>query len=190
MKFQKSTVKNMRVFLPMMILVLAMLVMSVYAQVRPEVVQLADGLQRISLESGFTFEWRIVDDEIEATISAPTTGWVAIGFNPTNRMRGATFIIGYVQDGTVHIRHDWGHAPTGHREVTSVGGTSRVTSLGGSEQDGTTELSFRLPLDPGDRFFSPLKAGDDNRVIWAFGRNGANNYTSHHVERGAFVTGF
>lgn len=188
--YEKSTVKKLRVVQVVVILVFTLAAMAVQARQRPDVQKLVDGFQRIELDSGYTFEWKIDGDEMEATISAPTTGWVAIGFNPTNRMQGATFVIGYVQNGNVNMRHDWGHAPTSHRAVTSVGGTNRVTSLGGREQDGRTELSFRLPLDPGDRFFSALKAGEDNTVIWSFGRNGDKNYSARHVERGAFVAGF
>ena len=136
------------------------------------------------------FEWQIDGEEIAATVSAPTTGWVAIGFNPTNRMQGATYVIGYVQGTSVSIRHDWGHTPTGHQAVTAAGGTSRITVVGGSESNGRTELSFRLPLNPGDRFFSPLKVGEANSVIWAFGPNGGDNYTAYHAQRGAAVVEF
>ncbi|TVR57188.1 MAG: hypothetical protein EA426_12600 [Spirochaetaceae bacterium] len=182
--------KVMSAYRAALLVILTFVAFTSHAQQRPDVEQTADGLNRIELESGFTFTWKIDGDEIEATISAPTTGWVSVGFNPTNRMQGATYVIGYVQGENVSIRHDWGHTPTGHQAVTAAGGTSRVTSLGGREQAGRTELSFKLPLDPGDRFFSALKAGEENTVIWAFGPNGSNNYTAYHAQRGAFVTGF
>ena len=163
---------------------------AAFAQQEPAVTQVADGFSRVELAAGYTFTWKIVGSEIEATVSAPTTGWVAIGFNPANRMQGATYVIGYVQGTNVNIRHDWGHMPTGHQPVTQAGGTSRVTVLGGREQGGRTDLSFRMPLNPGDRFYSPLKVGEKNTIIWAFGPNGADNYTAYHAQRGAFVVQF
>lgn len=160
------------------------------AQPQPSVTDAGDGWSRAELGGGFVFEWTVDGDEIEGKISAPTTGWVAIGFNPTNRMQGATYVIGYVQNNTVNMRHDWGHTPTGHQAVTAAGGTSRLTAIGGSERNGRTELHFRLPMNPGDRFFSPIKAGERNTVIWAFGPNGSNNYTAYHAQRGAVTIAF
>ena len=160
------------------------------AQQPPPVTRTDDGLSRIELATGFVFTWKIVDEHIEATVSAPTTGWVAIGFNPVNRMQGATYVIGYVQGSDVAIRHDWGTSPTSHRDVVAAGGVSRVTALGGKEEGGRTEISFRLPLDPGDRFFSPIRPGAVNTVIWAFGPNGADNFTSIHRQLGSFAVTF
>lgn len=163
---------------------------AAHAQQRPDVAEGDDGFSTIELDSGFTFRWKIDGDEIEAIISGPTTGWVSVGFNPQNRMQGGTYVIGYVQRGEVNMRHDWGHSATGHRAVTDMGGTSRLTSLGGSEEGGVTELSFRLPLDPGDRYFSPIRTGETNTVIWAFGQNGANSFTAYHAQRGTILVDF
>ena len=178
---------------PMAVMIGALLVIAsglAVAQPRPTVTDAGDGWNRAELGGGFVFEWTIDGEEIEGKVSAPTTGWVSIGFNPTNRMQGATYVIGYVRNNTVNMRHDWGHSPTGHQAVTTAGGTSRLITLGGSEQGGRTELHFRLPMDPGDRFFSPIKAGETNTVIWAFGPNGSNNYTAYHAERGAATIDF
>ena len=66
------------------------------------------------IETGkMTFAWTTNGKQLDVKLSAATTGWVAIGFNPTDRMRGANFILGYVKDGKVSLTDDFGDAPTG-----------------------------------------------------------------------------
>ncbi|MBN2050378.1 MAG: DOMON domain-containing protein [Spirochaetales bacterium] len=178
--------KILRITLSLLLLFTAA---GLFAQ-QPAVSSVAGGFSRVEADSGYTFTWKIVGNEIEATMSAPTTGWVAVGFNPTNKMQGATYVIGYVKDGTAQLRHDWGHSPIGHRAVTDMGGVSRVTLISGREENGRTELSFRLPLNPGDQYFTPIKAGERNTVIWAFGSNNGDNYTAKHTKRGSLVLNF
>lgn len=158
---------------------------GVFAGGQPEVEVGEDGVKSVESD-GLVFQWIIDGDEIEVTISAPTTGWVSVGFNPQRRMAGATYVIGYVAGGEVHVRHDYGNAPTAHRPVVDLGGTSRVTAIGGREVDGRTEISFRLPLDPGGDFYTPIVAGERNTVIWAIGPAGAKNFTAYHARRGSF----
>lgn len=57
-------------------------------------------------------------DQPEVILSAPTEGWVAVAFNPTEMMQGANFIIGYVQDGQVYIRNDYGNWHTERKTIS------------------------------------------------------------------------
>ena len=51
-----------------------------------------------------TFSWTLNEDTIDIQISAKTTGWVGIGFNPETSMLGANIILGYVKKGKVKIK--------------------------------------------------------------------------------------
>ena len=168
------------------VLVLLVVAAGAYAGGQPEVSVDDDGMKSVEAD-GLAFEWRIDDDEIEVTISAPTTGWVSVGFNPERRMAGATYVIGYVDGDEVHVRHDYGNAPTAHRSVVDLGGTSRIRPTGGREANGRTEISFRLPLDPGDEFYAPIVPGSENTIIWAYGSDGAKSFTAYHERRGSFT---
>lgn len=168
------------------VVVLLVVASHAYAGGEPEI-SVGDGGLKSVEANGFVFEWRIDADEIEVTMSAPTTGWVSVGFNPERRMAGATYVIGYVDGDEAHVRHDYGNAPTSHSSVVDLGGTSRVSAADGQEADGRTEISFRLPLDPGDEFYAPIVPGSENTVIWAYGSDGAKNFTAYHARRGSFT---
>jgi hypothetical protein len=46
-----------------------------------------------------SFSWKIDGDKLAVKMSAKTKGWVGIGFNPSDKMKDADFILGYVKKG-------------------------------------------------------------------------------------------
>ncbi|RKX72564.1 MAG: hypothetical protein DRP49_08825, partial [Spirochaetes bacterium] len=72
------------------------------------------------------FSWRIENDYLEGELKSPGKGWVAIGFNPENLMQGADFVIGYVEDGNVYIRDDYGSWYTSHDSDISMNGSEDI----------------------------------------------------------------
>lgn len=137
----------------------------------------------VELDTDWSFSWRFVDEEIEFTLKIPTTGWAAIGFDPSRMMKDAHYIIGYVSNGSVFIRDDYGTDDTKHAADTSIGGTEDARVVSGTEQDGKTTLVFAIPKNSGDRFDKVLEQGSTYTIILAYGANGADNFTSMHRAR-------
>ena len=50
------------------------------------------------------FAWKVDGDKLAVKLTAETEGWVGIGFNPINEMKGANFILGYVKNGEAVYR--------------------------------------------------------------------------------------
>ncbi len=119
--------------------------------------------------SSFTLSWKVIDAELEVVVSAPTEGWLAVGFDPERRMQGANYIIGYVKDGNVVVRDDYGTDPLAHRPDIELGGSEDVKPIDGSEVDGRTEITFRVPLAAGDEFDKSLEPGQTYKVLLAYG---------------------
>jgi hypothetical protein len=136
--------------------------------------------------SGITLNYRVTQDSqnLDCQLSASTTGWVAVGFNPTETMQNGNIIIGYDQAGTTMIRDDWGTSQTTHAADTSLGGTDDIISFSSSENGGTTTLNFIIPLNSGDSKDRPLVIGQSYPIILARGANGADNYTGMHAGAG------
>jgi hypothetical protein len=137
----------------------------------------------VVLDENWSFSWRFVDQEIEFTLNTPTTGWAAIGFDPSRMMKDAHYIIGYVSNGSVFLRDDFGTGDTMHVADTSIGGTEDVRLISGTEQDGKTTLVFAIPMDSGDAYDKVLQEGSTYTIILAYGANGADNFTSSHRAR-------
>ena len=137
----------------------------------------------VVLDEDWSFSWRFIEQEIEFTLNIPTTGWAAIGFDPSRMMKDAHYIIGYVSNGSVFLRDDFGTADTKHAPDTSIGGTEDVRLISGTEQDGKTTLVFAMPKDSGDVYDKVLQEGSTYTIILAYGANEADNFTSIHRAR-------
>jgi hypothetical protein len=141
-----------------------------------------DGWMEYTLE-GFTVQWLVEDStgSLRVRMTAPTTGWVAVGFDPVSFMQEANLILGFVEGGTPQVRDDFGTGLTTHDADTTLGGTDDVELIGGSETSGETQLEFRIPLDSGDEYDKAVADGTTYAVIFAHGADGADDFTSQHV---------
>lgn len=132
--------------------------------------------------SGFLLRWETQSGgNLAVELTGPTTGWVAVGFDPSVMMLDANIIIGYVSGGNAFIRDDFGWQTTSHRADTLLGGTDDVTIDGGSESGGQTQIRFTIPLDSGDEYDKPLVPGNTYPVILARGPDGADDFSTAHT---------
>ncbi len=129
-----------------------------------------------------TFKWTISEGNLYVILSAPTDGWVSVGFDPTRMMKDANIIIGYVKGTEVVIDDQFGIRTTSHKPDTELGGTNDVTILGGSDTGGITTLRFSIPLDSGDTFDRKIEKGNEYTILVAYGAR--DNLTSYHKKRG------
>lgn len=137
--------------------------------------------QELTVE-GFVLRWATVSStELAVELSGPTTGWVAVGFDPTSAMLDANIIIGYVASGVPSIRDDYGVASTSHAADTLLGGSHDLTIDGGTENGGVTEIMFTIPLDSGDQYDKPLSAGSTYPVILARSADGQDDFSAPHA---------
>lgn len=128
------------------------------------------------------FSWSVEGETLAAKISAPTSGWVAIGFNPSSKMKDADIVIGYVKDGNVKISDEYGIGATQHQTDDKIGGTDNVTVVGGSEENGVTTLEFVIPLNSGDAKDRAIDPAADTVVIVAYGGD-RDSFKMKHVFR-------
>ncbi len=136
--------------------------------------------------AGVTFHYRVSDDSmyLDGIMVANTTGWVAVGFNPTNQMANADIIIGYHENDMTMIRDDWGTSATSHASDESLGGTSNVMNYSSFEEEGNTEIHFMIPLNSGDDKDHIMEIGMTYPIILARGQNGADNFGAYHAAAG------
>jgi hypothetical protein len=137
------------------------------------------------MEDEFELEWSISGDSVTVTMSAPTTGWVAVGFHSEGAMKNAQIVIGYVDGSGPVVRDDFGTDYTTHRADTDLGGTADVAAVSGVESGGRTTLVFRMPLDSGDQKDRVLAAGQQCAAILAYGGDDDDSFTGYHAWTGS-----
>jgi hypothetical protein len=116
-----------------------------------------------------TFAWKVDGDTLHAKMSAKTKGWVGVGFNPSNKMKDANFILGYVKDGKAEVVDHFGTKATGHDADSKNGGSDDVTLVAGTEDNGLTTIEFTMPINSGDKMDSALNADGDTILLLAYG---------------------
>jgi hypothetical protein len=126
-----------------------------------------------------TFSWKIDGDKLAAKLTAETEGWVGVGFNPSQKMKDANFILGYVKDGKVTIVDDYGNTSTGHKDDVDLSGTSDVTVVGGTEEEDVTTIEFIIPLTSGDKTDVNIDVNGDTTVLLAYGADRDSFRTKH-----------
>lgn len=131
-----------------------------------------------------TFSWKIDGDNLAVKVSAKTDGWVGVGFNPKKKMKDANYVLGYVKDGQTKLTDEFGTGSTTHKSDDSLGTTSDVTLVGGSEEGGVTTLEFVLPLNSGDKHDVAIDVNGDTVVLLAYGA-GRDSFKSKHKFRTA-----
>lgn len=121
-------------------------------------------------KNGITFSWKVNGDSLDVKVSAQCTGWVAVGIDPSNMMKDAKFIMGYVKDGKAVISEEYGVGNTSHKKITDLGGANVVKNASGTFKDNVTEISFSIPRDAGGKYDKKLSAGK-HQIILAYSNN-------------------
>ena len=116
-----------------------------------------------------TFSWKVDGSNLNVKLSAPTKGWVGIGFNPSKEMKDAKYVLGYVKDGKPILSDDFGTGDTKHEAVEDLGGKSDLSLVGGTEEGGVTTIEFTLPLVSKDTKGGTIDPAADTVVLLAYG---------------------
>lgn len=131
------------------------------------------------------FSWTIEGEQIHVKLSAKTTGWVAVGFDPEEDMLGANIIIGFVEDGKVAIQDHYGDRKRGHSSDEDLGGKNDVLNPEGSEEGEVTTISFTYPLNTDEKFDKPIHPEGTSRVMFAHGA-GKDSFKNRHPYRAVY----
>ncbi|MCG8553296.1 MAG: DOMON domain-containing protein [Desulfobacterales bacterium] len=136
-----------------------------------------------------TVQWRLDETMIHLKLTAPTQGWVGIGFGPEDAMKGADFILGAVKKGKVKIVDHYGDKKRGHSSDEKLGGKNHVQNPQGSEVDGTTSIWFSLPLGSDEQWDKSIEVNSMYPIMLAYG-SGADSFRRGHAWRGSYEVNF
>lgn len=107
---------------------------------------------------------------LTVAVKAPTAGWVGIGFG-TQKMDGASIVIGFVKDGKAEYK-----SVTGRGRTLVDGGSLKPAAIAFGEASGFTTLEMRFDAMP------YVKSGKLDFIV-AYGP--ADSFAPKHVKRGS-----
>lgn len=126
------------------------------------------GSKRQSMtRDGVKFSWRHHHDTLIGTLSAPTSGWLAVGFNESPGLRNTRFIIAVTSTSPITAEeHLAGVAD--HKNVTELGLEPALQTAHGSYIDGRSHLEFQMSHKFADRPALSLAPGTRVQVMLAW----------------------
>ncbi|MEM9342570.1 MAG: DOMON domain-containing protein [Pseudomonadota bacterium] len=84
------------------------------------------------------------EGRLHAQFSAPTMGWVAVGFNNVEQLKGTRFVIGAMRPDGFHAEEHIAVVPD-HPTVQSLGLVPGLGDLSGRVAPNRTTMTFSLP---------------------------------------------
>lgn len=101
---------------------------------------------------GMEFKYEILEDKVKIVLAAPTKGWVGVGFNTQNSIVESDLYLFRVKDGRTEGLDMKVISFGNPQEDQVLGGTIDFSKLKGKEENGTTQITFQLPLNTRDQY--------------------------------------
>jgi hypothetical protein len=112
--------------------------------------------------------WKNDQENLYMALKGKTDGWLSIGFEPTEWMKDADTIMGWVEGGQATVLDEYCTGNYGpHVNDTDLGGTNDILASGGSQEGGYTVIEFMRRLNTGDKFDKAFTPGQRISTIWA-----------------------
>lgn len=130
---------------------------------------------------GMTVAWSFEADRIHFKLSAPTDGWVAIGFNQHEGIQDTYLIMGRVANKRVEVVEHYTLSPGNYQPILELGETEQVRNIRGGAEVGITQLSFSLPLKAKGQYQKDLFQGMEYYLIMAYSQE--DDFQHHSIMR-------
>lgn len=132
-------------------------------------------------KNGMTVRWAPTADSIRFELQAPTTGWLAIGFNQSSELTGNWLLMARVINGRAEVVEHHTLAPGNYQPIAQLGEAQVVQCVSGSETKGATTLAFSLPRNAAGRYQKSLASGSSWQMLLAYSRS--DDFQHHSVMR-------
>lgn len=127
------------------------------------------------------FQYNIEDNKMICMLTAPTSGWMALGFNTKDDIFGADLKMMRIIDGKAQMEDQIVKQNNVHVSDVSEGGLENCILINGTEMQGKFLMAFKIPLNTGDKFDCPLKVGEEIWVILAY--SDSDDFSHHSLKR-------
>lgn len=132
-------------------------------------------------KNGMTINWEFKDNRIYFEMSAPTDGWVAIGFNNSENTTGNYLIMGKVENGKETVEEHYTISPGNYQSFNKLKINTSVENIEGSETAKKTTIKFSLPIISSNKYAKDLKEKSDYILLIAYSQE--DDFQHHSIMR-------
>jgi len=134
-------------------------------------------------KNGMRVQWYYENNKVFFEMSAPTNGWVTIGFNTSKNMADAYLLMGRIINDKAEIVEHYTSGPGSYRPIESLGGETKVANIEGVQEDSHTLLRFSLPVLATDTYRKNLFQGKEYVMTLAYSQE--DDFQHHSIMRTA-----
>lgn len=107
-----------------------------------------------------TISWSYINDRIFIEMSAPTEGWIAIGFNTQTTITNIYLIMGVIDSNNkVVVQEHYVISPGNYKSFEALGAKISVKNIEGEQLQRVTRLRFSLPIEAIGSYKRSLEQG-------------------------------
>lgn len=128
-----------------------------------------------------SFQYYVQGDSLEIQLSAPTQGWVAVGFHSEPELIGSDLLMFSVQEGKTIYQDQYIRNWNDHPEDTSLGGQNNIQLIGNLEDDWSTTVKFKIPINSGDSYDKVHQVDRDFYLLLAY--SAEDDFAHHSIIR-------
>lgn len=132
-------------------------------------------------KNDMTVNWQYQNDRIYFEMSAPTGGWVTIGFNTGSGMAGAYLLMGHIVNSHANVIEHYTSNPGNYQPINNYGIQSAIQDISGNEDSKRTTLKFSLPIQAASKYQKDLKKNMEYTMILAFSHE--DDFQHHSMMR-------
>lgn len=118
-------------------------------------------------DANVKFRWRHKAGRLFGTLNAPTTGWIAVGFNETAGLNNMRFIMAAVSTIPIRVEDHLTQLPR-HTDVKKLGITTSLADVSGNWDGNHSTLNFSLSHRYAGRPSLVLSPGTRNHLMLAW----------------------
>lgn len=134
------------------------------------------------LESnGMLLSWEQKGSYWEFEMSAPSQGWMAIGFNEKEGLAGTNLIMGAIDKGKVKLSDRYIIRTGFHVDLAELQLVERLELIGGEEDEHGSRISFRIPINSQDYYHKNLQPASSFHLLLAYSQ--ADDFSHHSMMR-------
>lgn len=132
-------------------------------------------------KNGMILRWRIENENLRVKVSAPSLGWVAVGFNTKPDLVGTNLIMGAVEEGFYRVDDRYIVTAGDHRAMQSLGVNDKILFRSGFETGNKTTIEFVIPRQAEDPYHIHLTAGSMYHLLLAYSME--DDFEHHSIMR-------
>lgn len=142
---------------------------------------MAQGKLHTIKKNGMEVQWHNEKDKILFKMTAPTTGWVTIGFNESNTITGAYLLMGRVRQNDAEVVEHFTIGPGNYVPIKTLDDKILISEVSGFVANTVTTISFSVAVSSTCTYQKDLAAGTTYWMTLAY--SSEDDFQHHSIMR-------